>query len=627
MQNSDLDALKKLPGCVRIFGERVRLRKEGKELVGLCPFHAEKSGSFHIREDADGTWLGNCFGCAWSGNVMQFVRDFDKIQMRDAIALVEKALGGQTWENAKTSVEATFRPVADSKKTYKVLTSEQYAPFETALESSQAAKAFLARRGISLDTAKRLRIGFRQDVTKITAPDRFPDIKAAGWLAMPRFEGDTVVGVHYRTVVDGRKEFCRQPGMATALFNTPAIDIFEPLYVVEGELDSLSLEQAGFRSVSIPSGSTEVTPTMRDQMMQAKEVILAGDCDGGVGVKAMDTLWRQLQERTYLLKWPDGMKDANQTFLEECKGDVSIFRTMVEELTSAAKLQPMPDIYSLQEAMSSANRTSLKDHPERLHFPWPSVDNMAIILPGGILSLFATQTGTGKSSFTLEATIHGARKHGEIVLNYQCEMAPDEVSAMVAANLLRRSRNDLNPADLKQASRLIQNIRYYIGFNPTLSTPTEVLDLIEAGIRRLGATTVVLDHIHFICRGQNEIQEQAAAMQRMKRMAGQYRCKFIVVGQPRKADQKSKGRVVGITDLKGSESVASDADAVIALHRDVLKDIDPANPPKDNLDPKVQVHLLKARSKGEGSAMATLMLCGDFCSFQEVDFSYEVPRQ
>jgi replicative DNA helicase len=617
-QQIDLDELKKNPSVLKVFTDRIRMRKESGELVGLCPFHNEKSSSFHVSAAPDGTWIGKCFGCGKAVNCFQFVQEVDKVPMRQAIEIVQASVGD--WDTVKNSVDQVFKPVAADAEPKKTFTLPEYGRLEQALLSSQAALDWLTEeRGISLEIAQRLHLGFKQDIGRL-AGEKNSAIAASGWVAFPCIEEGLVVSIKYRSVV--AKAFSKQPGMATALFNTESIDLFDPVYVCEGEMDVATLEQAGYRAVSLASASSHPTPSQKDQMMAANVVYLAGDSDE-VGSASMDKLWRELGERAYKIEWPEGMKDANQTFLELCNRDVKVFADLMEELTAKSRVNPMPDVYSLPELMMSSNQGNLADHPERLRFPWPEVDKMAILLPGSVLAVIATQTGQGKSCWVNEVCLYGARNQNEVVLNYQCELSTEEMVTMNTANILRKDRNHLEKVDRQQASRFIRDIKYYVGNNPSLNSIDPVLDLLEAAIRRLSATVVVLDHIHFLtANSQNENQTQTNAMNRIKQMAQKYRVKFIVVGQPRKANQQTKGKRTHITDAKGSESFSSSSDAYIALHRDLVKDIDPANPPRDMYDPKTEVNLLKARSKGEGAATTTLLFMGQYASFDQIDYRY-----
>ena len=616
----DLDSLKHDPRILQVYGHYTSLRREGAQWVGLCPLHQERSGSFKIRF-YEGTYLWSCHGCDQSGgNIFQLIEKKDGCTFKEAVEKVKKILGESmsTWQRDAVAVDSVFHPIQEAPKTFKTYTLFEYAGFEKNLPE---AIHFLDRRGISLETARRLHLGYRKSVSKL-AGEKNQDIADSGWLAMPRIEGDTVVGIHYRSVVEGRKAFCRQPGMQTALFNTQSIDMFEPIYVCEGEMDSCVLEQAGYRSISIPSASTNLTPAQKDQIMAAGTVILAGDCDDGPGSEKMNKLWRELSERTYLLKWPAGMKDANQTLLEYCKGDYTKFKEEVDRLTQQAKTTPMPDVYSLQEVMKSSGEFSLQDDPRRLRFPWPSVDKMAVLLPGSVLAVYSTSTGMGKSTWAHQVGLHNAMKQGKVVLNYQCEMQPEEIGVMTAAQILRKNRNFLTKDDQAEAARALDGVQYYIGANQNLSSADAVLDLIEAAIRRFSVDLVIIDHFHHICADlTNENAVQSLAAQRIKQLAEKYQCIFISVGQPRKAIVQKQGKVPHISDAKGSEAYTSKASAVFALHR-ALNKTDDDTPQNDMYEAKMLVQAQKTRAKGTGAVEAYLTGFLEFACFEEIDYRY-----
>jgi hypothetical protein len=611
----DLDTLKRDPRVLQIYNQYTRLKKEGNLWKGTCPVHSERTPSFVVYQDM----LCCCFGCGYKSNIFQLVEKKDGVSFVEAVEKVRRILGTSTsnWSRDAAAVDATFRPIQDTPKTFKTYTLSEYAFFEKDLPE---AVHFLDRRGISLETARKLHLGYRQSVKKL-AGEKNQDIADSGWLAMPRIEGDTVVGIHYRSVVEGRKAFCRQPGMQTALFNTQTIDMFDSLYVVEGEMDACVLEQADFRSVSIPSASTNLSPSQKDQIMAAGTVILAGDCDDGPGSEKMNKLWRELSERTYLLKWPVGMKDANQTLLEFCKGDYTKFKAEVDKLTQQAKTIAIPDVYNLQEVMRSSQQGSLVDVPNRLHFPQPDVDKMAVLLPGSVLGVLATNTSMGKTPFVLQASLHNARHHGDVVINWQCELSPEEISTIVTAQVLHKDRNHLTPEDKKEAADILGDTKYYVGYNPDLMGD-QVLDLIEAAIRRLGATVVVLDTFHNVFISEtNGVAVETAAANRIKNIARKYGTKWINVFQPRKAQQQARGKKIHITDIRGAGAAADCCDAVMAMHRELARS-DGDEPLDDIYDSKTLIQAQKTRAKGLGKSETYLQFFGMFGTFEQIDYRY-----
>src|SRR3954470_13763608 len=74
---------------VELIGQSVALKRRGKDFVGLCPFHQEKTPSFHV---SPGKQFFHCYGCKAGGNAIDFVIKRDRVEFVDALrSLAEKA--------------------------------------------------------------------------------------------------------------------------------------------------------------------------------------------------------------------------------------------------------------------------------------------------------------------------------------------------------------------------------------------------------------------------------------------------------------------------------------------------------------------------------------------------------
>jgi hypothetical protein len=376
------------------------------------------------------------------------------------------------------------------------------------------------------------------------------------------------------------------------------------------------MTQAGYTAVGLPSAEYPPTPTERDALVQANRILLAGDMDAP-GQAAMKKLWGEFRDRTYMIEWPNGCKDANETLMKVCEGDPDKFQAMVETLKAKALERPIPDFYDVRESLRNADDTSPMDDPRRLHMRDPKIDAMAVTLPGNVVSIFATYTGSGKTTWCLDNfELDEAMKWGRIVLNYSAELSPSEFSRLAAANILEKDRLSLTQEDFQEAARRLDkaNAKFYVGYNPDLNRIGLVLDSIEWAIRRLGAHIVVLDHLHFLTRGEkDDIKAQADAMQRIKNIAVKYQIIFVVVGQSRKEQPGRRGRPSETSDAKGSESFVSDASTTYHIHRNLRRDIDWEHPetwPSDLLDPVTDIRLFKCRTKGPGKAVCRQVFAG-----------------
>lgn len=85
-----LDAIKERADLAAIVGAKVNLRREGRDLVGLCPFHNEKSPSFHV---TPGTGLFHCYGCGASGSVFEWMQKQEGLSFPDAVRRLAAELG------------------------------------------------------------------------------------------------------------------------------------------------------------------------------------------------------------------------------------------------------------------------------------------------------------------------------------------------------------------------------------------------------------------------------------------------------------------------------------------------------------------------------------------------------
>src|SRR4028118_1337617 len=86
--------VKERTDLVALIGETVRLTRRGRSFTGLCPFHKEKSPSFHVSPERG---FFHCFGCKKSGNSIDFAMEIDGQTFVEAVrALAERAGVGAT---------------------------------------------------------------------------------------------------------------------------------------------------------------------------------------------------------------------------------------------------------------------------------------------------------------------------------------------------------------------------------------------------------------------------------------------------------------------------------------------------------------------------------------------------
>ena len=80
-----ISEIKNAVDIVDIISETVLLKKTGRNFVGLCPFHSEKTPSFTVSPEKQ---IYHCFGCAAGGNAIGFVMQYESIDFREAIEML-----------------------------------------------------------------------------------------------------------------------------------------------------------------------------------------------------------------------------------------------------------------------------------------------------------------------------------------------------------------------------------------------------------------------------------------------------------------------------------------------------------------------------------------------------------
>ena len=84
--------IKNSVNIVEVIGEVVALTKAGRNFLGLCPFHGEKTPSFNVVEDKQ---FYHCFGCGKSGDVFKFIEEYRGVSFMEAVQIIAERSGIQ----------------------------------------------------------------------------------------------------------------------------------------------------------------------------------------------------------------------------------------------------------------------------------------------------------------------------------------------------------------------------------------------------------------------------------------------------------------------------------------------------------------------------------------------------
>ena len=144
-----------------IVGRKVKLTKKGREFLGLCPFHNEKTPSFTVNDEKG---FYHCFGCGAHGNVINFLTDCEKMPFMEAVEHLASIAGLKMPENNRQN------PVQDNRHKMLLDIMEKACLFfqkHLFSENGAQAREYLKSRGITGAVAKEFRLGYAPSGSKL----------------------------------------------------------------------------------------------------------------------------------------------------------------------------------------------------------------------------------------------------------------------------------------------------------------------------------------------------------------------------------------------------------------------------------------------------------------------------
>jgi len=151
-----ISEIKNSVNIVDVIGETVALTKAGRNFLGLCPFHGEKTPSFNVVEDKQ---FYHCFGCGKSGDVFKFIEDYRGVSFMDAVQIVADRAGiSLGMERASADRPRQAHP---HQALYDIHTeaAKFYHAVLMTTKIGEEARAYLYKRGLTDEVIKHFQIG------------------------------------------------------------------------------------------------------------------------------------------------------------------------------------------------------------------------------------------------------------------------------------------------------------------------------------------------------------------------------------------------------------------------------------------------------------------------------------
>lgn len=378
-----------------VVGDFVHLKKRGTSMTGLCPFHNEKSPSFHVSPSKG---IFKCFGCGKGGDSVNFIMEHEKYSYPEALKYIANKYNIEVEE---TEVSPEFKQEQDRRESLYIVSNYAAKFFEKSMWESEEGKtiglSYFKERGFREDIIKKFELGYSPDewsaLQEAAVADGYQQIflEEVGLLIKndqgriyDRFRGRVMFPIHNFTgrVIGFGGRTLKTDKAVPKYVNSPESDIYhksnvlyglfqakkairdlDNCYLVEGYADVLSVQQAGVENVVASSGTSLTTEQIRLIGRFTKSVTILYDGDAA-GIKAslrgLDMILEEGLDVKVVL-FPDGHDpdsyiqqlgaSAFKTHVEKNKKDFIFYKT--EILLKDAGNDPIKKAGVIREVVES----------------------------------------------------------------------------------------------------------------------------------------------------------------------------------------------------------------------------------------------------------------------------------
>lgn len=340
-----IENIRKQTNIVDIVGQYVQLKKSGKNYVGLCPFHNEKTPSFSVAEDKQ---IFHCFGCGKGGNVFSFIQEIEGLHFPEAVERVADLSSIEVSFNLSNQPQTLSPRVLEEHQLIEVheKTADLYHHILMNTQIGEKALSYLKDRGLSEEAIKTFKIGFapvdRTLLYKILEKENFSEdiLKKSGllfqldngnWIdrfyqrimfPITNFQGKTI-GFSGRILEEETFDSSDQP----KYLNSPETELFNKRFILfnfhqarseirkknevilfEGFMDVISAWMSGVKNGVASMGTSLTVEQINAIEKVSEEVLICYDGDNaGVEAtsRAVDLISSQSTMNIQIVSIPD----------------------------------------------------------------------------------------------------------------------------------------------------------------------------------------------------------------------------------------------------------------------------------------------------------------------------------
>ncbi|XP_024021254.1 twinkle homolog protein, chloroplastic/mitochondrial isoform X1 [Morus notabilis] len=548
----------------------------------ICPMcnggdQEERSLSLFIEQDGSSAlWV--CFRakCGWRGSTRAFAESKPAYERPNKIARIKKI-------REITIEDLGLEPPCDE------------------------IVAYFSERMISKETMQ------RNAVMQKRYDDQFA-------IAFTYWRNGNLISCKYRDI---NKKFWQEADTEKIFYGLDDIKEASDIIIVEGEMDKLAMEEAGFRNcVSVPDGAPpcvsekDLPPKETDTKYQylwnckeylkkASRIILATDGDVPGQALAEELARRVGRERCWRVKWPkknevDHFKDANEVLMY-------MGPDVLKEVIENAELYPIRGLFNFKDYFSEIDAYYYRTFGDEFGAStgWRSLNHLYNVVLGE-LTVVTGVPNSGKSEwidallcnlnesmgwkFALCSMENKVREHARKLLEKHMKKPFFNVR-------YGESAQRMSPEELEQGKEWLNETFHLIRCeDDALPSIKWVLDLAKAAVLRHGVRGLVIDPYneldHQRPSSQTETEYVSQMLTQVKRFAQHHACHVWFVAHPRQL-QNWAGEPPNLYDISGSAHFINKCDNGIVVHRNRDPDAGPVD--------QVQIIVRKVRNKVAGT--------------------------
>lgn len=299
-----LDEIKSKNDIVDIVSQYVVLKRTGRNYMGLCPFHKEKSGSFCVSPDKQ---IFHCFGCGVGGNVFHFISKIENLNFKESVEMlanragVELPVSGNFEDDKLAKLKSRVYEV--NKCAAEFYHENLYKP------TAKPGQEYVKKRHLDNKTLKAFKIGYsgrfnelytelkskgftEEEILASCLVNKNPDGKFIdrfrNRLMFPIFDtNERVIAFGGRVLDDSKPKYINSPedivyskGRHLFAFNIARKYNSKTIIMVEGYMDAVSLHQRGIHNAVASLGTALTEAQGRLLRRSCEKVIIGYDADG-----------------------------------------------------------------------------------------------------------------------------------------------------------------------------------------------------------------------------------------------------------------------------------------------------------------------------------------------------------